>query len=230
MSTVSKTIKRLRTQNNITQDQLAEKMNVTRQAVSNWETEKTQPDIETLNRLADIFKTDITELIYGVPKGSYPRYQKKYVRTVIISLTIILCMLLIHELLVPYLLDLANDIHFKYRDSRFFSIFHYVFPVLSEGIGSLALGFLVPSVVSLFFDTRNRKQNAILFLAVLLSVPLFLTISETILWYIDIQESGNIIYYSLIVHKWFRFLFLWVCTFISGVMFFLASNKWIKNE
>lgn len=40
MSTVSKSIKRLRTQNNMTQDQLAEKMHVTRQAVSNWETEK----------------------------------------------------------------------------------------------------------------------------------------------------------------------------------------------
>lgn len=40
MNTVSKNIKRLRVKNNITQDDLAEKMHVTRQTVSNWETEK----------------------------------------------------------------------------------------------------------------------------------------------------------------------------------------------
>ena len=38
---VAGNIKRYRAQNNMTQEELAEKMHVTRQAVSNWETEKT---------------------------------------------------------------------------------------------------------------------------------------------------------------------------------------------
>ena len=58
MNTVSKSIKRLRLQNNMTQDQLAEKMYVTRQTISNWETEKAQPDLETLTSLAEVFNTD----------------------------------------------------------------------------------------------------------------------------------------------------------------------------
>lgn len=46
MSTASKSIKRLRIQNNMTQDQLAEILHVSRQAISYWETGKTQPDID----------------------------------------------------------------------------------------------------------------------------------------------------------------------------------------
>ena len=43
-------IRRFREAKGLTQEQLAERLNVTRQAVSNWETEKTQPDIDTLQR------------------------------------------------------------------------------------------------------------------------------------------------------------------------------------
>ncbi len=68
MNKVSKTIKQLRQEKNITQDQLAEAMCVTRQAVSNWETDKTQPDIETLTKIADYFEVSVERLIYGEEK------------------------------------------------------------------------------------------------------------------------------------------------------------------
>ena len=68
MNKVSKTIKLLRQEKNITQDQLAEALCVTRQAVSNWETDKTQPDIETLTKLADYFEVSVEQLIYGEEK------------------------------------------------------------------------------------------------------------------------------------------------------------------
>ena len=47
-TSIPKNIKRLRQQASLTQDQLAEKLFVTRQTVSLWENGKTQPDIETL--------------------------------------------------------------------------------------------------------------------------------------------------------------------------------------
>ena len=65
MNKVSTTIKRLRLEKNINQEQLAEQLHVTRQAVSNWETGKTQPDIETLTRIADFFGVSVEQLIYG---------------------------------------------------------------------------------------------------------------------------------------------------------------------
>lgn len=65
MSNVGKNIKKLRKEKNITQDQLAEQLHVTRQAVSNWEIGKTQPDIETLSTMAEYFEVTVEELIYG---------------------------------------------------------------------------------------------------------------------------------------------------------------------
>ena len=65
MNKVNTTIKRLRLEKNINQEQLAEQLHVTRQAVSNWETGKTQPDIETLTSIAEYFGVSLEYLIYG---------------------------------------------------------------------------------------------------------------------------------------------------------------------
>ena len=65
---VGKNIKRFRAEKGMTQDELAEVLNVTRQAVSNWENEKTQPDIDTLNSIAGTLGVTVEELIYGVAR------------------------------------------------------------------------------------------------------------------------------------------------------------------
>lgn len=65
MKQIGKNIKKYRMKMGMTQDQLAEKLCVTRQAVSNWETGKTQPSIETLTALASLFGICVEELIYG---------------------------------------------------------------------------------------------------------------------------------------------------------------------
>jgi len=56
-------IKRLRTENNITQDTLAAAVGVTPQAVSRWEAEGGYPDIELLPALADFFSVSTDELL-----------------------------------------------------------------------------------------------------------------------------------------------------------------------
>ncbi len=65
MAKVSKNIKKLRNERKMTQDSLAEKINVTRQTVSSWENDRTQPDIEMLGVLADVFGVSLEEIIYG---------------------------------------------------------------------------------------------------------------------------------------------------------------------
>ena len=65
MNQVSITIKLLRIEKGINQEQLAEQLHVTRQAVSSWETGKTQPDIETLKQIAEYFGVSVERLIYG---------------------------------------------------------------------------------------------------------------------------------------------------------------------
>ena len=65
MNKVNLMIKRLRLEKQLNQEQLAEQLHVTRQAVSNWENGKTQPDIETLAQIAEYFHVSVEYLIYG---------------------------------------------------------------------------------------------------------------------------------------------------------------------
>lgn len=61
----SEQIKNLRTQEKLTQEQFAEKLNITRQAVSNWENDRNLPDIEMLILIAQNFHISLDELILG---------------------------------------------------------------------------------------------------------------------------------------------------------------------
>lgn len=62
---IGKHIKKARKAKGLSQEQLAEQLNVTRQAVSNWECGKTQPDIQTLQKLSEVLEVPVEELIYG---------------------------------------------------------------------------------------------------------------------------------------------------------------------
>lgn len=57
----------LRTQNGLSQDALAEKIFVTRQAVSRWENGETVPNTETLKLLSKLFDVSINTLL-GAPR------------------------------------------------------------------------------------------------------------------------------------------------------------------
>ena len=61
----SDSIKQLRKDNKLTQEQLASKLHVTRQAISNWENNKNLPDIETLIEIATTFHISLDQLILG---------------------------------------------------------------------------------------------------------------------------------------------------------------------
>lgn len=58
-----KIIAELRTKNGMSQDELAEKVFVTRQAVSRWETGETTPNTETLKLLSKVFDVSINTLL-----------------------------------------------------------------------------------------------------------------------------------------------------------------------
>lgn len=49
----------------LSQEELAEKIFVTRQSVSNWENGKTYPDLQSLLRLSELFRLSLDELIKG---------------------------------------------------------------------------------------------------------------------------------------------------------------------
>ncbi|MBY2478398.1 helix-turn-helix domain-containing protein [Clostridioides difficile] len=57
-------LRRLRKERNLSQEQLSEMLNVSRQAISKWESNKTYPDIENLMLLRNIFNTMLDDLLF----------------------------------------------------------------------------------------------------------------------------------------------------------------------
>ena len=56
-------LKQIRANQGLSQEQLAEKIGVSRQAITKWETNRGLPDVENMIILAEIFKVTLDELI-----------------------------------------------------------------------------------------------------------------------------------------------------------------------
>lgn len=59
----SNQLKNRRKQHSLTQQQLADKLSVSRETVSGWETGRNQPDINTLRKLAKIYGISLDQLV-----------------------------------------------------------------------------------------------------------------------------------------------------------------------
>lgn len=68
MRTLGNRIAELRRGKNITQDEMAEKLNVTAQAVSKWENDLSCPDIMLLPKIAQMLSVTVDELLSDQPK------------------------------------------------------------------------------------------------------------------------------------------------------------------
>ncbi len=63
-------LKYYRKQNGYTQEQLAEKLGVSRQAVAKWEKGETLPDIDNVIALADLYEITVDSLVRNVTKAT----------------------------------------------------------------------------------------------------------------------------------------------------------------
>lgn len=69
MSDFARNVKRRRAERGMSQEQLAEKLGVTRQTVSNWERSVSFPELPTLELIARTLDTDPASLIYPERKA-----------------------------------------------------------------------------------------------------------------------------------------------------------------
>lgn len=87
---INDNLRELRISRRMTQEQVAEKLNVTRQTVSSFETGRTRPDIDTLVKLSEVYGTDLENLIYGADKELKSNRRIKIVAIMVFaSLTLI---------------------------------------------------------------------------------------------------------------------------------------------
>ena len=65
---IEKKLKELREKTGITQEGLADKLFVSRQTISNWETGKSLPDVISIIKLSKIYNVSVDELLKDDPK------------------------------------------------------------------------------------------------------------------------------------------------------------------
>ncbi|WP_341779795.1 helix-turn-helix domain-containing protein [Levilactobacillus sp. HBUAS70063] len=63
---------KLRRQKQLSQEQLAHELFVSRQSISKWERGETTPDLDTVVKLANLLQVDLNELIAGQTSDQQP--------------------------------------------------------------------------------------------------------------------------------------------------------------
>lgn len=76
--TISQNLKDLRRLSGMTQEQVARQVGLTRQAISSYESGRTQPDLDTLARVAEVYGAEITDVLYGAgPRQKALRFWRR---------------------------------------------------------------------------------------------------------------------------------------------------------
>ncbi len=70
-------LKELRREKGLTQEQLAETLNVSRRTVSRWETGYNLPDLDLLVEMADLYQVELRELFDGERKNEHMNEELK---------------------------------------------------------------------------------------------------------------------------------------------------------
>ena len=95
---LNKQIKKYRTEANLSQEELADKIYVSRQTISNWENEKSYPDIKSLVLMSEVFQVSLDNLIKGdlermkkeIDTQEYARFQKDSVIFTILFIVLLI--------------------------------------------------------------------------------------------------------------------------------------------
>ncbi len=101
-------VKKIRKQNHLTQKDLADKYNVTYQAVSKWENGKNLPDILLIKKMSEDFNVDIRELL----NGEVTKKKKTLLILIILSIFALISILMI------FIFKNKSDYEFKTLSSE----------------------------------------------------------------------------------------------------------------
>lgn len=99
-------LQKLRTSRNMTQEELAEKLYVSRTAISKWESGRGYPNIESLKTIAKFFNITIDELIGGEEMVALAEQEKRETRK---KYTALICGVLDCFAVILFLLPIFGD-------------------------------------------------------------------------------------------------------------------------
>ena len=178
---IGEKISQMRKQNNMTQKDLAEKLNVSDNVISKWETGKCLPDVETMLKLSKVLDVSISELYECVERTDTKKTEeyseervwayKKY--------SIISCFLVIMSLVLFLLTAVEWTRFYDIRD-----ILNFILTMTSIASFTLGIFFQLTQFIRLFSYSQTKfyqteykevlKKYGIIFLICLSIIPLFI--------------------------------------------------------
>lgn len=108
--TFGEKLKKLRKDNGMTQEQLAEKIFVTRTAISKWETDKGFPGIDSLKAVANLFGISIDDLISDADIENKKLLDEKIAKRFYFVAIAFLCLTILFTLLAYFLKQIYFNI------------------------------------------------------------------------------------------------------------------------
>ena len=180
MRDIGKNIKLVRQAKEMTQEELAEALFVTRQTVSNYENGRSRPDLDMLLKIAEVLETDVNTILYGPP---VPQSKKDSYKWLFISGSI----LVVIAALYVYL-----DFLFPRQ-----SVFGYMYSIrIVVQLGGLpavmfVLGWVLVHFLGVFGGLRQAEAKkfkalriiAFVFLGLLIAIPMPIIIFSAIAGY-----------------------------------------------
>ncbi len=147
---LSEKILKLRKANNLSQEELAEQLDVSRQSISKWESGQCTPEVEKLSMLSNIFNVTIDYLLkpseideLSIKTEMLEKKQKELSDKKSKTQNIIFCVL---SCISVYLIAIA--VFFVMR-SLFFEV---LYPPVALSI------FLIATSIAIYINLRHRKQ------------------------------------------------------------------------
>ncbi len=158
----NKKLQQLRAQKNLTQEQLAEQLYVSRTAISKWESGKGYPNIESLKSISKIFSVSIDELLSGEKLISIAQTENRSnIKKIYGYISGILDVLAIAFIVLPiygepqgnyvYHVNLLSNTHMPNIDIRI----HWAIFLFIIGLGIAKLAFICFHKESLYSITSK---------------------------------------------------------------------------
>lgn len=230
VASVGKNIRAFRQVRGVTQVAFAETLHVTRQAVSNWETGRTEPDLDTIQAVAAALGAEFTEVIYGpghvmnAEPEPYQRFQKKKVIVFVLLAALLMIGLVLRVTLVR---DLERDRIWTYSNADY-----YIVSTSVRSLISFCLTALIPAGIALFSDIHipnPRLRRMMLGIGIALLVLHVLLCAEPFLSACIFSAIGKLVW--PLNRNWWGALVYNICAqyvplaFVSGALISLSWNK-----
>ena len=121
---LSEQIKKYRKENNLTQEQFASKLFVSKQAVSKWETNRSYPDINLLPQIAEMLNISIDELIGKKDTENSTNNQEKIIEKKIPKKKIFICsaIVLFIAIFCVFLISILNSNKYLIKTKKYFKV------------------------------------------------------------------------------------------------------------